>query len=441
MVFEVAWNGGSSPKRRGLSDGEPRASGGPAVNRQGRREGSLKRAGASDHRSPASGVSVVHTIASLDERHGGPSRTVPGLVEALADRAGARTALVSQAIDGGNLCLPASRAGARYVAPVRGRWSLASGLPLKRALERAIDEISADIVHSHGLWLPANHWTTRVAARRGIPLIVHPRGMLEPWALGFHRWKKRVAMALYQARDLTCATAFVVTSRQEAKSLTSLGLRQPIACIPNGIDMPALDALGKPGEGSSGERTMLFMGRIHPIKGLVILVDAWAMVRPPGWRLVIAGPDEGGHRAEIETVVRERGLSSDVELVGEVGAEAKAAWFRGADLFILPSHSESFGIVVVEAMSYGLPVVTTTGTPWSEVVGRRCGWCVEASVQPLAAAVREATGLTSEKRLAMGGRARRYACEFDWGRIAEETLDLYSWVLGRGERPDCVIAD
>src|SRR6185503_9480318 len=148
---------------------------------------------------------------------------------------------------------------------------------------------------------------------------------------------------------------------EEAQHIRDLGLRQPVAIIPNGVEIP--DEIPARPRGKS-PRTALFLGRIHPIKGLLNLVYAWAETSPPGWHMVIAGPDDTGYRAEVEQAIKRAGLTDHFSFAGPVAGEAKATLYRQADLFILPSHTENFGLSIAEALTYGVPVITTKGTPW-----------------------------------------------------------------------------
>jgi glycosyltransferase involved in cell wall biosynthesis len=295
-------------------------------------------------------------------------------------------------------------------------------------------------VHSHGLWHPVNHWAARAARAWGVPLVVHPRGMLEPWALEQKRMKKRIALALFQQRDLDRAQALVATSEMEFENLRAFGLRQPIAVIPNGVELPEPGAGDAPRGRGSEERTRnaLFLSRVHPKKGVLELVRAWAEVQPEGWRLRIAGPDEDGHWSEVARLIAELGLGDVVDYLGPVDGAAKAAAYREADLFVLPSFSENFGVVIAEALAYGVPVITTRATPWAELETHHCGWWIDTGVEALAGALRQATSLSVDPRRAMGERGRAYVERYDWEHIATQTVTLYRWLLGQGERPVCV---
>jgi glycosyltransferase involved in cell wall biosynthesis len=295
------------------------------------------------------------------------------------------------------------------------------------------------LIHDHGIWLPTNHATAVIAFQLGIPMIVSPRGMLEPWSLRYKNWKKRLAWYLYQHGDLLTAQLFHITALQEAKSLRDLGFRQPIALIPNGVEVPNWCSRPKP---QTELRTALFLSRIHPVKGLLELIKAWATVRPSHWQVVIAGPDECGHQKSVEKAVNEAGLQGVFSFIGEVEGEAKTKLYCQADLFILPTFSESFGVVVAEALACGVPVITTKGAPWKELITHRCGWWVDIGVEPLADAIRAATMLSDTERYAMGKRGRQFVeCNFGWSHIAEQMISVYRWMVGQGGKPECVITD
>ena len=356
----------------------------------------------------------------------------------------------------------AEAAVGRFIHLSQGRLTLMLGLPCGRALRQACRNGAPDLIHSHGVWHPANHWAARAARRWGLPLIVQPRGMLEPWALGQKAGKKRLALALFQRRDLETAAALVATAEMEYQNLRWLGLRQPVAVIPNGVSLLAgaeADAVEDfvprgAGEtqgcrerrvrGQERERIVLFLSRVHPKKGILELVRAWSQVAPlapAAWRLRIVGPDEVSHWAEVARLVDTLGVGATVDYLGPMEGARKAGLYREADLFVLPTFSENFGLVVAEALAYGVPVITTRGAPWADLETYGCGWWIETGVEPLVAALRAAIALSDAERAAMGARGRVYVRRFDWDAIAAETLALYRWVLGRGERPGSVQVD
>jgi glycosyltransferase involved in cell wall biosynthesis len=154
--------------------------------------------------------------------------------------------------------------------------------------------------------------------------------------------------------------------------------------------------------------------------------------------LKIAGPDDGGHLDSVMSLIQELGVSSCVEYVGVVDGAEKSALYRGADLFVLPTFSENFGLVIAEALSYGVPVITTRGTPWSALEEFACGWWVDIGVSPLISAIRAAVQLSDRERQAMGVRGRRYVERYSWDGVAKQMACLYTWVVEHGARPPCV---
>jgi glycosyltransferase involved in cell wall biosynthesis len=161
-----------------------------------------------------------------------------------------------------------------------------------------------------------------------------------------------------------------------------------------------------------------------------MLIEAWARVRPEGWVLKVVGPDEGGHRIQLERTVSAAGLDEFISFAGAVIGEKKQAAFFSADLFVLPSYSENFGLVVVEALAHGLPVLTTTGAPWSRLAERGCGWWVEPTVDGIAEGLRTATSCHREALKDMGARGREWvAREFGWRSVGRQFMATYEELL------------
>lgn len=378
-------------------------------------------------------MKIVVTVAALNLQDGGPPRTVPGLCRALA-RAGAEVELIT--ISEGQENTPSANGFVRTILSTQtDRYHPSPWKPdFCKALGRAIKEVNA-ILYDVGLWLPSNHFVARFADRTGIPLIISPRGMLSPQALQVARWKKKLAWHLYQRRDLNAARGFHATSEAEAEDLRSLGLKQPIAVIPNGVELTSPDRKLTP----SSNLTILFLSRIHPIKGLLDLVEAWSKVRTPKWRVVIAGPDENNHAAQVKRRLVELDIVDDFTFVGSVDDEQKTRLLAAADLFVLPSHSESFGLVVAEALAAGLPVITTTATPWQSIQSFEAGWWIPPEVEPLAKALSDATSRSVGELHAIGARGRELvAHNYSWESAAAKMLEFFNWILQPGKRPEFV---
>lgn len=383
---------------------------------------------------------VLHVVPSLHPACGGPSRSVPQLTDALEAVKGIIPTLISQSGLGEPIVETIHTRNLR-VPETGSSLTTKLGLPLRRELAVTLSDGCGDLLHGHGVWHPVNHWTAWASRRWNIPLVIQPRGMLEPWAIQHKGWKKRLALRLYQQRDLATAQVLVATAEKEYGNLRALGLRQPIAIIPNGVQLPAANELPARTLTAGVQRTVFFLGRVYPVKGLLNLIEAWAQVGPIGWRLRIAGPDETSHLAEVLALAREAGVSETIEYVGEVDGADKTAMYESADLFVLPSFTENFGLVVAEALAHGLPVITTQGTPWADLPAFGCGWWIPIGVDPLANALREAMALSDDERAAMGARGLVYVRRYDWSVIAEDMAAVYRWVLGHGAQPDCVRLD
>src|SRR5437899_984244 len=321
-------------------------------------------------------MNIISSVAALVPESGGPSRSTSALCHALAC-AGVGVGLMS--LDFGN------RLGAPLIPPPPvetelvpcrffRRLRLVWAPQFERALSVRAQKTCARLIHDNGLWMMTNHAAARVARRSGLPFILSTRGMLAPWAICHKSWKKRLAWRLYQAADLRSARVLHATSAQEAQAIRQAGVSQPIAIIPNGVDVPPP---GDPQRLDCRTKTALFVGRIHPVKGLEHLVAAWAPIRPQGWQMVIAGPGEDGHRVQLEKAIRGAQLDHVFSFVGPVADQRKADLYRDADLFILPSFTENFGLAIAEALAHGVPVITTKGTPWREMELRQCGWWID----------------------------------------------------------------
>ncbi len=374
---------------------------------------------------------VLHVVAGLGAQLGGPSRSVPLLVRALA-REGVDVAVATPEGDAEAAVSPEAAALAEVGVPRLALPVDASGVRRLVATAR--------LVHVHGCWLPATH-RVHVAARRiGTPLVLSPRGMLEPWALRHKRLKKVVAWHLYQRQDVCTSAAVHATAALERENLRRLGVTSPVAVVPNAVELPALSALPARPRGAERRRQLLFLSRLHPKKGLDLLFAAWARVRPVGWDLVVVGTGDPGYRVELEEQARRLGISAAVRFAGHLEGPAKWAQYRASDLFVLPTRSENFGLVVAEALAAETPVIVTDAAPWAALPALGCGWSVPVSVDGIAAALGQAVGITDRQREEMGAKGRLFVDEaFSPAVVARAIHDLYRWVLGEvAEVPSCV---
>lgn len=390
---------------------------------------------------------VLHVVSSLAPTTGGPSASVPGLCAALA-QAGCRVTLTAVGPEAAAEALAAREAGVELQLM---RPTPSGPLIYSRELAQRLPEFAAaaDVIHVHGLWQSPG-WLAGSAARRlHKPLVISPRGFLEPWSLTRSRLKKRIAAALFDNRNLRAAACLHATAAAEAAACRAYGLRCPVAIIPNGVELPDEGAAAGAAayyerqEACRGKRNALFLSRLHPKKGLPDLLAAWSSLAQAhtDWHLTIAGPDEGGYLATVLQGIEELGLQQAVSCVGPLHGPEKAAALREAELVVLPTYSENFGMVVAEALAAATPVLTTRGAPWEGLPAHGCGWWVPVGADGVREGLAAALACPPEHLREMGRRGRQWAlAAFTWPAIAEAMRDTYLWLLGRGPRPDCVQA-
>jgi glycosyltransferase involved in cell wall biosynthesis len=382
-------------------------------------------------------IKLLTTVAIVDVNRDGVSVSVAGLTKSLSSLGIPIEVITAGKLDG--LEIPRSQIfnlSAIDVQSLRIYFALKFGPQVRSRIEN----FKPDIIHDHGLWGQTNWSSTSIALRRKIPLVISTRGTLSPWALKYKGLRKRIAWKCFQQSILQAAGLLHSTSYKEAEDLRKLGLKTPIAVIPNALELPVENLFPKIISTSSSEKVALFLSRIHPVKGLLDLMQAWSAVRPPGWRMLVVGRDENGFLSEVQQVTNSLGLSDIVEFIGPVDSKKKWDYYRRANLFILPSYSENFGLVIAEALACGVPVITTTGTPWKEIKDWQCGWWIEPGVNTLTEVLTQATSMPFIDLCQMGQRgANLIKSKYQWDAAAMKMIQAYQWVLGRGTRPEFIV--
>jgi glycosyltransferase involved in cell wall biosynthesis len=382
---------------------------------------------------------ILHVVAGLSPAGGGLSELVPRFA-AEAARQGHDVTIATVAASGDALSAAAEAAADAGVRIVRFAPSPPRAVFFSWAMARGMGDLvaGADVVHVHSQWTFPVWCAARAALVAGVPLVMSPQGAFDPVRLAHSAWKKAAVAGIDRALVQRATVIHAASAAEEewirAFAAGRLGTgRVPAARrIPMGVDMPAVVPRGA--RPADRPRTVLALGRLHPLKGLDLLVAAWGEVArtaaAAGWRLVIAGPDEQGTRAMLEEAIREQAIPR-VTLTGPVHGEAKARMLADADLFVVPSRSENFGLVVPEALAAGLPVIATRGTPWSEIDGV-CGWWVEVGVSPIAAALADAIGCSDAERVALGEQGRELVERtYRWDVVGREMTELYADCAGR----------
>jgi glycosyltransferase involved in cell wall biosynthesis len=378
-------------------------------------------------------IRAIHVVSSIAEEASGPSYTVMRQCESLID-------------NGENIQLATLDSGQDFM-----HLSFMKGFPLgvgprklglspqmRRWLRQVVLSEQAEIIHSHGMWMMPNvyaGWATRGKKCR---LIVSPRGTLSKRALDESARAKRIFWWLLQEPAIRRASCFHATAESEFEDIRRAGFRQPVCIIPNGIDVHAVR------EKSLGSRRkLLYLGRIHPIKGIDFLLQAWRTLegRFPDWDLRVVGPDNGGHLPRMQILAAQLGLRR-VEFTGPLYGGEKWHAYHEADLFVLPTHSENFGISVAEALASGTPAIVTRGAPWSELERRGAGWWIDVGVDPLVACLGQAMLRPREDLADRGALGREWMIqEFSWERIGVMMDQTYRWLLSGGEMPKWVYLD
>lgn len=288
-----------------------------------------------------------------------------------------------------------------------------------------------DLIHINGIWTPQNYLFQNVAQKIGIKVLLSPHGMLEPYILNRNSLKKKVALFLYQRQAIITADFLLATANSELLNFRKLGFTRPAGVVPNGLSIAGIEKKKLiPSEGS--HLKILFLSRIHPKKGIELLIEAMYRLKDQKIRLVIAGAGNADYMEELRQLTIKRKVENKIVFVGGVYDKDKWELYAQADLFVLPTYSENFGLVVIEALAAGIPVITTKGTPWQELETFKCGWWIDMSIGALAKAILEAKNKSSVELHKMGERGRNLVIEkYDSKVIAKEMFGIYNNILNR----------
>ncbi len=373
-------------------------------------------------------MKIIQVIPAISEEASGPSYSVLRLSELLLAQG---QALTLAALDWSPIPSPPSFL---KTFPLGfGPRRLGISPQMKYWLDRQVASNNVDILHNHGMWQMNSVYPGWAAKKGHTNLVVSPRGAFSKWAMQHGSVMKKLFWPILQNPAFEVASCFHATAFAEYQDIRRLGFHQPVAIIPNGIDIPSLAP-----KKANAHRTLLFLGRLHPVKGLDMLLPAWQAVQDlfPDWHLRIVGSDVGyygksGYLEELQQLVRKLGLKR-IEFLGGLYGIEKTQAYHDADLYILPSYSENFGLTVAEALAAGTPAIVTTGAPWSGLVSKEAGWWIEAGIDSLITCLQNALGTTPERLEEMWERGRDWMqSEFSWTHIAMQMADTYQWLLDK----------
>lgn len=375
---------------------------------------------------------ILHTIPYFNKASGGPTSCTYQLVKGLVEN-GTQSEILS--------FLPAENdilASDDFIhyLPDDRRTPLWLSRNLSDELKRIIHNY--DLVHINTIWTWPSHLSVRRAKSAEVPIVISPHGMLYPQALKVSSWKKRFIGRLYVNGDLKVADCLHATSQEEAKHMRDYGLTNPIAVIPNCLDVSKYP---HPRTQSNAKRQFGFTGRLNPIKNIDLLLAAWYRLgdKTQDAELRIIGDGERNYVGKLKDYVAQKRMKN-VIFTGFLSGERLQNTVQSLDFQILPSKSENFGMVVPEALICGVPVIASKGTPWSVLEERACGWWVDAAVDSLANAIAKAMDTPEEKRIAMGQTGRKLVLEkYSTDAVARQMKALYNWILSSCEKPSFII--
>lgn len=358
---------------------------------------------------------IIHYIPSIDRTAGGTTTYMQVLAKELG-----KLAEVHIVTNESENPLAMENCEVHYVPhwrPFSASW--------KTAAIRILDEVKPDVVHVNCCWTPDCAAIQRVAQRRGYKVVLTPHGMLEPWIVRRHYWTRKLpALLLYQRAAIQKADCLQSTAESEKENLLKLGYNNNIKVVRLGIDADGIEMK----RSWQKTRQILFLSRVHVKKGINYLVEAAAQLRIElhGYKIIVAGEGDADYVASLKRQIADSGLQDMIELIGGVYGERKWELFRGSDFFVLPTHSENFGLAIAEALASGTPVITTVGTPWTDLNTSNSGACIEIGTKPLVETLRRFLLLSENELEQMGRNGRRLVeTRYSARAMAEEMMRVY----------------
>jgi len=392
-------------------------------------------------------MKIACLIASVSRKAGGLHESVRRLCQSLNSQPGAEVHVLGMVDEHTHDDVSSWAPLPTHVFPVRGPRDFGYAPRLKEKLF----ELDADLLLTHGLWMYPTVVALAWHRRTGRPFMINPHGMLDPWAVNNSCWKKRIAGLFHENSSLRKAACVRALCQSEAGSIRAYGLRNPICVIPNGMDMPGESVAAPPpwqGRVAAGRNVLLYLGRIHPKKGLPHLLRAWALLRKRrsiqtgDWDLVIAGWSQNGHEQELKNLARQLGITGGVHFPGPQFGDAKTAAYHHADAFILPSVSEGLPMVMLEAWAHQLPVIMTPQCHLPEGFEAGAALVAEPEITSIVQGLETLFSMDRTERTRMGHCGHQLAAErFNWPRIGMQMHDVCQWLLGEAGPPECLLND
>jgi len=363
-------------------------------------------------------MKIIHYIPSIDRMAGGISTYMQVLAKPLGTMA--EVHIMTHASENP---LPMENCKVHDIPryrPFSGVW--------KKAVVDLLDSVRPDIVHVNCCWMPACAAVQRIAQKRGYKVVLTPHGMLEPWIIKRHYWTRKVpALWLYQKAAVQRADCVQATAESERDNLLKLGYNSNIKVVRLGIDAESIEMK----RSWKKSRQILFLSRVHVKKGINFLIEAAAALRAElqGYKILVAGEGDADYVEAMKSMICDRGLQDIVKLIGGVYGDEKWRLFQTSDFFVLPTHSENFGLAIAESLASGTPVITTVGTPWSDLNSSEAGAWIEIGTEPLVETLRRFLSLSEDELETMGRNGRKLIeTKYSAHVMAEQMMEVYKSV-------------
>ena len=360
-------------------------------------------------------MKIIHYIPSIDRIAGGTSTYMQVLGKELGKLA--EVHIITHSSDNP---LPISNCEIHNVSvynPINGRF--------KNEINKLFDVIKPDLVHVNCCWMPACAFVQQMAQKRNIKVVLTPHGMLEPWIIKRHYWTRKLpALLLYQKAAIQNADCLQATAESEKENLLKLGYNSNIKIVKLGIDAESITMKTF----WKKNKQLLFLSRVHVKKGINYLIEAADILREElqGYKIVVAGEGDADYVASLKQQIIDKGLQDIIQLIGGVYGDKKWELFQTSDFFVLPTHSENFGLAIAESLASGTPVITTVGTPWNDLNSSNAGAWIEVGTQPLVETLKRFLSLSDEELEVMGKNGRKLIeTKYSAKVMAEEMMEIY----------------
>jgi glycosyltransferase involved in cell wall biosynthesis len=389
-------------------------------------------------------MKVLHVIPSIAPVRGGPSTAVIEMVKSL-QKADCEVEIATTNDNGETLldiplnCLQdyqgvPVRFFARFSPNIPAVREYAFSTELTQWLWQHIQDY--ELIHVHAIFSYPSTVAMAIARLRNIPYIVRPLGQLCQWSLQQSAAKKSLYLNVIERKNINQSASLHLTSNAEKQEIEQLNLECKNFVIPHGLALPkiipdASQLLRNYFQLPPKEPIILFLSRIHPKKGLEYLIQALAQIKDKKFTLIIAGNGDSDYEAQINSCLHDYGLEDCSLMTGFVEGELKQLLLQGANLFVLTSYSENFGVAVLEALAAGTPALVTPGVALAQEIEQNdLGYVVPQEPTAIAKAIEKHLELPESEENKLSQRTRQFVLDnYSWEQIAQQLLTVYS-VLG-----------